>query len=258
MTTSKQILFRGDDAGSCPEANAAILQLLEAEAVRNVSVMACGPALDAFARRFVSRKGVSIGLHITLNSEWTTPKWGPVLPASSVPSLVDGEDYFLRTPQDSLNRGARLEEMTAEIKAQLQRLRSIGLDPQYVDEHMTVSWPRPELRQWIGDFARTEGLLDTEPLRRAPRVSERRPLESFANLAEMLRALPVGSYVLLSHPALLDISFVHDGIEGSWSMAAADRDRERQVLLDPRLPATLRANGISSISFGELGATALS
>ena len=37
---------------------------------------------------------VSAGIHLTLNSEWQHYKWGPVLGASRVPSLVDENGHF--------------------------------------------------------------------------------------------------------------------------------------------------------------------
>ena len=97
---------------------------------------------------------VCLGLHVTLNAEWDAVKWPPVLARERVSSLVDERGYFWPTPDEAQRHGAREDEMLAEIEAQLARMRGAGLTVSYIDEHMGVSWPWPELRAGIvGDGA---------------------------------------------------------------------------------------------------------
>ena len=75
-----QVAFRADDAGSCESANLAIAEAIDAGIVKNVSVMACGPALEHAVSLLKERRDIDIGLHVTLNAEWVKAKWPPVLP----------------------------------------------------------------------------------------------------------------------------------------------------------------------------------
>ena len=76
-----ELLFRGDDCGGSFTANRAIAQCCLEGVIRNVSIMAVGPAVEEVAERFAGCEGVCFGLHVTLNSEWLRPRFGPVLPA---------------------------------------------------------------------------------------------------------------------------------------------------------------------------------
>ena len=108
-----RLLVRSDDAGSCASANAAIAEACDAGVVRNVSVMACGPALDEAAALFAGRDDIAAGLHVTLNAEWASDAacWKPVLPREQVPSLVDENGFFWRTPAQARERGARFFQL---------------------------------------------------------------------------------------------------------------------------------------------------
>ena len=137
-----RLVTRGDDAGSCESANVAIRQAACHGVLRNVSVMAPGPAFEAAVPLLQSLpESVCLGLHVTLNAEWETVKWPPVLPRDRVPSLVDESGYFWPTPAETQKQGVRVDEMLAEIEAQLARVRKQGLTVSYIDEHMGVSWP---------------------------------------------------------------------------------------------------------------------
>ena len=61
---------------------------------------------------------VSVGVHVCLNSEWTPYRWGPVLPAKEVPSLVDEWGHFFGTRKDMLANKPDMDEVEKEIRAQ--------------------------------------------------------------------------------------------------------------------------------------------
>lgn len=73
-----RVLTRGDDYGSCSSANRAILECVQGGLLRNVSVLACGPAFDPVP--LTKLHDIDVGLHLCLSSEWDEAKWGLCLP----------------------------------------------------------------------------------------------------------------------------------------------------------------------------------
>ena len=83
---------------------------------------------------------ICFGIHATINAEWDNVRWGPVLPIEEVPSLVDRDGNFFQTTQALHENNPRLEEVMAELKAQLDKARELGFDIKYADMHMGFGW----------------------------------------------------------------------------------------------------------------------
>ena len=242
-----RLVTRGDDAGSCESANVAIRQAARHGVLRNVSVMVPGPAFEAAVPLLKSLpETIRLGLHVTLNAEWETVKWPPVLPRDRVASLVDERGYFWPTPAETQEHGARVEEMLAEIEAQLARMREAGLTVGYMDEHMGVSWPWPELRAGIAGIARREGLVDAHGLPVLPDAGGSGGMDSFL---KSLEAAQPGAYVHVTHPGW-DAEDMRrfDGI----GQVAKWRDADRRLLTDPGLPAALAVLDVQVIRYTDL------
>lgn len=244
------LVVRGDDAGSCESANAAILEAADAGVLKNVSIMAPGPALESVAPLLVERTELCLGLHVTLNAEWDGPKWRPTLPTDFVRSLVDENGFFWSTPHVSRDRGARPEEMMLEVQAQLQRLRSLGLPITYLDEHMGVGWVG-DLRAHLADLARREGLLAVQQMSFS-RVPEAPGPIPDCWVAGLDGANP-GCYLLVTHPGMDTEEmrqFAHPGLMPG--QVARDRNAERQALADRALDERLRLIGVRPVTFLEV------
>jgi len=76
-----------------------------------------------------------LGLHLTFTSEWQTYRWGPVAPHALVPSLVGPDGYFYPNAQE-FAKHAKLDEVELEIRAQIERAKTMGLEPSHLDAHM--------------------------------------------------------------------------------------------------------------------------
>lgn len=244
MTNSPiRLVTRGDDAGSCHSANAAILEACRKGILRNVSIMVPGPAFEEVASMFADLPHVCFGLHVTLNAEWDGPKWGPVLPSEQVPSLVDKQGHFFTTPNVLQEHNASGSEMIAEVQAQLQIARRSGLNISYLDEHMGVGWVG-DLRPRLADLAAQEGLVDAHSLRHLPTI------KSFSgslvdHLIASLEAAPPGDYVFVTHPGYdaPDMQcFGHAGL--TPGQVARERDADRQLWLDTELRDYCEQQGI--------------
>ena len=108
------LVTRADDAGSCNSANVAIWNCYRRGIVLNASVMVPAPAFEEAAELLGSEEGLCVGLHVTLTSEWESVRWGPVLPAEEVSSLVDEHGCFPRSRRALEDNGARLETYVIE------------------------------------------------------------------------------------------------------------------------------------------------
>jgi hypothetical protein len=138
------VLFHSDDAGMSYESNIGVLRALQGKVARSASLMVpCGWAWGMAAQQ-QEVPTMDIGLHITLTAEWQDYRWGPVSGWQNAKSLIDGSGAFHRSV-DALLRHAELSEIEAEIYAQLQLARRMGIQPTHLDTHMGVLWASMDL-----------------------------------------------------------------------------------------------------------------
>ncbi len=242
LAPTTRIAFRGDDAGSCPSANEAVVECLRAGVLKNASLMIPGPAFAAGAASFCEQKAC-YGVHITLNSEWDNVKWGPVLPASEVPSLVDKNGHFFPTPNHLHDRGFSLGEAEREIRAQIKAGRDAGISFAYIDEHMGVAW-LPGLRDIVQQIATETQLLLLPPLTN---------IDGALPLIDQLETIAAGDYLLVTHPGC-DADDMHAMSHAGLApgQIAHERDSDRRQLTDPALARRLSDLNIHSVRFDEL------
>ena len=115
------LITRGDDCGSSHSANRAIMEAYRRGVLKNVSVMVVCPAILEAAEMFAGESDICCGLHVTMNAEWDSISWGPVLPPQRVPSLVDSRGVFFQTTKALYENKPFLDEIMLEIQAQLDK-----------------------------------------------------------------------------------------------------------------------------------------
>ena len=89
---------------------------------------------------------IDAGLHLTLNSEWSLYRWGPLAGKSAVPGLCDADGYFWHSIQDTASH-ATPDEVEREIRAQIEKAEAMGLHPTHIDTHMGALVARPEFME---------------------------------------------------------------------------------------------------------------
>jgi predicted glycoside hydrolase/deacetylase ChbG (UPF0249 family) len=136
---ARLILINCDDLGLCPAANDASLTALAERRATGATLIV--PAAHAEqAARVAAAAGLPIGVHLTLNSEWAGAPWQPLTTGAS----LRGPDRRLhRTPQATIAQ-ARIDEVRAELAAQVERAREWGVDVTHLDSHMYVLQERPD------------------------------------------------------------------------------------------------------------------
>ncbi|MDQ1449235.1 MAG: hypothetical protein QOC79_2206 [Actinomycetota bacterium] len=134
---AKLLIVNCDDLGSSRSANVAVYEALRDGVATSATLMVpCPWARDAAAMY----RGEDVGVHLTLNSEWETYRWGPI---THSPSLLDGDGGFPRTVEDVWDH-ADLDEVRKECRAQLERSIYWGFDVSHIDSHMGTMQLRAE------------------------------------------------------------------------------------------------------------------
>ena len=134
---TRALIIHADDSGMCHGANVATRDALNSGAVNSTAVMVPCPWFPEFAAMCREHPEWDVGVHLTPTAEWTEYRWGPVLPASDVPGLVDSEGYFWRDGRGVLDH-ATADEVERESRAQIERALEFGIKPTHIDTHMGV------------------------------------------------------------------------------------------------------------------------
>jgi len=148
----RRLIISSDDAGMCPSVNLATIAALERGCVSSVSIMTCCPEFEDFAAFAVANPQYDYGVHLTLNCNLPNQPWGPVLPVTDVPSLVDAQGHFHSGPAE-VKEHARLDEVERELRAQIRRAVRAGIRITHIDHHMFVLYSRPDLLDLYGRLA---------------------------------------------------------------------------------------------------------
>lgn len=148
------VLIRCDDIGMCHSVNMAAKQVLDTGIPVSMSVMVPCPWFSEAVEILKQYKNVSVGIHLTLNAEWKNYRWGPVLGAKAVPSLVDSVGNFFPSRSRLFANNPSLAEIEAELRAQIQKAINSGLKLEYLDHHMGAAVQTPETRAIVEKLAK--------------------------------------------------------------------------------------------------------
>jgi chitin disaccharide deacetylase len=251
------LLIRTDDAGMSHSVNVAIQRLIATGLPVSVSVMFPTPWYQETVAILQQHPEVSVGIHLTLNSEWKHYRWGPVAGRSAVPSLVDTDGYFFSSASALYENSPDMAHVETELRAQLERARSSGLRIDYVDAHMGTVWGHPGMREIAERLAREYGLgisqyfgeRMTSPQYSAP------PAQKLDSLVALVDRLEPGVTVVITHVgidgpelgALVDMNTANPLPE-----MAANRQGELTALTSARFRESLRGRNIQLTTYRQV------
>ena len=132
---AKLLIVHADDLGMTHSVNAATIKAFETGLVNSGSIMVPCPWLSEIAAYARTNPQADLGLHLTLTSEWTSFRWGPVVATDRVKSLLDKDGYLRLTETDAASN-ADVKEVELEINAQIEKARALGIQPTHLDSHM--------------------------------------------------------------------------------------------------------------------------
>lgn len=143
---AKVLILHVDDVGMSFDSNEGAINAITKGVANSCSVMMPCPWVPAFVQYLKLHPGMDVGLHLTLTSEWTGYRWGPISGKNTTPGLVDGEGNLWHSVEEVVSH-ATADEVATEIKAQLQRARTMGLEPTHLDTHMGTLLATPAFAQ---------------------------------------------------------------------------------------------------------------
>jgi chitin disaccharide deacetylase len=135
---ARLVIISCDDLGSCHAANVGVAKALHGGVATCASIMVPAPWARHAAELY--EPGDDVGVHLTLNAEHPTYRWGPITHA---PSLLSGDGGFPRTIDD-LWEHADPDEVRRELRAQVERALAWGIDVTHLAPHLTAITLRPE------------------------------------------------------------------------------------------------------------------
>jgi predicted glycoside hydrolase/deacetylase ChbG (UPF0249 family) len=141
---SKLLIIHADDLAVAHSVDAASFDALDKNAVTSASIMVPCPWLAEVAAYAKAHPDADLGLHLTLNAEWSTYRWGSIAPADKVASLLDPAGTLWSDTEHVASQG-KPQEVEAEIRAQIDRAMSVGIKPTHLDSHMGSLFSTPEI-----------------------------------------------------------------------------------------------------------------
>jgi predicted glycoside hydrolase/deacetylase ChbG (UPF0249 family) len=139
---AKVLILHVDDAGMSYGSNRGAIEALTQGVANSTSVMMPCPWVPRFVHFLKQHPDIDAGLHLTLTSEWPEYRWGPVAGKAAVPGLTDKEGDLWATVQEVVQH-ATADEVEKEIRAQLDRARTMGFEPTHLDSHMGTLFATP-------------------------------------------------------------------------------------------------------------------
>jgi predicted glycoside hydrolase/deacetylase ChbG (UPF0249 family) len=268
---ARLLIVHADDLGFSHSVNAATIRALESGAVSSASLMVACPWFPEIADYARSHPDADLGIHLTLTSERTFYRWGPVASKNKVGSLLDANGYFLQ----DWAAAARIDpaQVEVELRAQIDRAYAMGVRPTHLDSHqnrlfdngrplfeallrVARDYELPVLvpRSWFAEHAYLEAALRPDDividhvLTITPAVT---PDKWSAFYEDALTQLAPGVTELVMHPAFDDDemqAMTRD--RATWG--AAWRQRDLDFLMSERFRQLLELQNIKRVTWREL------
>jgi hypothetical protein len=268
---TKLLIVHADDLGMAHSINMASIKALESGLVSSASIMIPCPWLPEIAAYARAHPDADLGLHLTLTSEWSLYRWGPVLPKDRVPSLLDSSGYLYPTETEAASH-INPKEAEAEIRAQIARAKALGIQPTHLDSHMGTLYQNQALfeilfrvahenklpirvsKEWFAAAPFLPSLVgpDDVVMDRMITIEPSVTVEGWSNFyTEAIRNLRPGLTEMVIHLAYDDeemrgVSFSHPDWGSAW------RQRDFQFFTSDAFRQLVKENNVKLVSWREI------
>ncbi|MCE5250541.1 ChbG/HpnK family deacetylase [bacterium] len=254
-----RVIVRGDDMGMTQGSLAGFEKAFNEGVLTSGAIIVPGPWFEGAAELCRKNPGWCTGVHLALVGEWRGYRWRPVLPYDKVSSIVD-EDGFLYTSPDVLwAHKPKIEEIDAELRAQVALAKKKGINVQYVDTHYMELNDYPGLENVIKTIAKENNVpISSELGEGSPGSVYTVPVAQKKDAAvKMLQELKPGLWLWVCHigiespeqDALIHTQPDHIFTNGG---VGAHRAAELGVLTSIEVKSMILAKGIKLVSYTDL------
>jgi len=135
--SARLLIIHGNDLGMSHSVNRATFEALERGWITSASILVPCPWFPEAAAWGRAHPDADLGIHLDLNSEWTSFRWGPISGRDAVPSLVD-KDGYLPLLETDVVRNAQPAQVERELRAQIDKAAAAGVRLTHLDSHMAT------------------------------------------------------------------------------------------------------------------------
>ena len=216
---ARLLIINADDFGMCHAVNVAIIGAIQEGIVQSTTLMVPCPWAGHAMLFLADHPEIPFGVHLTVISEWSAYRWGPVAPRAEVPTLVNTAGYFYTFDQMSdLLAQVSLDHLELEFRAQIEYVLAAGLQPTHLDWHALRLSNRPDISDLMAALAKEYGLaLRVTGRSQIEKVQSQGlpandhdfldtylldPVTKSTRMAHLLHDLPVGLSEWAVHPGL--------------------------------------------------------
>jgi len=259
QTQEIQLLVRGDDLGMTEGSLEAVEKAMNEGVLTCTSIVVPGPWFEGAAELASRNPGWCTGIHLCLVGEWRGYRWRPVLPWDKVRSLVDADGFLYPFPGELFKHRPQLEEIDAELRAQIDLAKKKGVNVQYLDTHYMGLTDYPGLGAVIRKIAYDYDLpISSEIDEKSMETVYTTPVEQKKKRAvEILEGLTPGVWLWVCHVGIdspEQRALIHTAPEDIFVEGGVGLHRaaELQVVTSLEVRSIILKKGIQLTNYREL------
>jgi predicted glycoside hydrolase/deacetylase ChbG (UPF0249 family) len=267
----KLLIIHGDDLAVTHSVNKASFEGFQKGLMNSASIMMPCPWYEEVREFSEKNPEFCLGLHLTLTAEWKHLKWQGLADQSETAGLYNEQDYLYSSVAPVI-ANATVEEVEKEIRAQIKKAISSGLNPSHLDSHMGTLFAKEEFTTLLirlGEEYKIPVFLPAQVLAAFPNIKDKLTENSvitktvimnndklekkaaFAFYDETIANLPAGLNELIVHLGLDNeelkaTCIAHPAFGASW------RQHDLDYILSPHLESLLENNEIKLVSWKEI------
>jgi len=218
---SRLLIIHADDLAMMHTVDTATEEAFQKHWITSASILVPCPWFPEVAQWAKAHPDADLGIHLALNSDWTSYRWSAVSPQPKDSSLLDADGYLPLLAKD-VDARAKMPDVLTETHAQIDKALAAGIHISHIDTHMGTIVSTPDLTKTYlatasfyklppllvrGDWQQSSDLppfIKTDPivldgvLGLGPGVPQS---EWRAAYEKILAPLPPGTYQLIVHLA---------------------------------------------------------